>query len=73
MAWKHAKDPAIDIPAFHHPDRCMNCGHLVTNEHEKPVGCIVPGGTKYIINDAGTGIYACSCLEAVPAPQEVTK
>lgn len=69
MPWKRTRDPkAPPEPAFHHPLRCMNCGHL-QDQHDVDVGCLVEGGTKYIEDHTGSGVYACSCEAFVPAPE----
>lgn len=79
MAWTKKRNPALPAePAFHHPRRCMNCGHLdspdsergIDEQHIPGVGCLVPGGTKYLENENGEGYLACNCEEHVPAPQE---
>lgn len=60
------KDPnAPATPAFHHPDRCMNCGHL-KDAHDDEVGCVTHGGTKYIEDEDGNGVHACSCEAFIP-------
>lgn len=71
MAWTKKRDPLAPAePAFHHPDRCMNCGHLNT-EHDDSVGCLVEGGTKYMHDEeTGAEIRACNCHGFVPAPPE---
>lgn len=79
MAWKIKRSPILPaIPAFQHPGRCMNCGHLgvmdtergINEEHVDGIGCLVEGGTKYVEDEDGTGKHVCSCLEFVPAPAE---
>ncbi len=73
MAWTKRRDPLAPTPlAYHHPDRCLNCGHLNT-EHDTIVGCIVEGGTKYMEHDDGSVLRACSCEEFIPAPAEEVK
>lgn len=70
MAWKLKRDPLLDaIPTFKHPERCHNCGHLTA--HDPVVGCLEPGGTKYIINEDGEELRACSCTKYVPVPPEL--
>jgi len=69
MPWKRAVDPlAPTPPRVHSPTRCMNCG-CEESLHDADVGCTVDGGTKYIVNDEGKGIRACSCPKFVPAPE----
>ncbi len=71
MAWTKKRDPAAPTPlAFHHPDRCLNCGHL-KDEHELAVGCLVEGGTKYVEDEDGKAARLCSCEVFVPAAKEV--
>ena len=73
MSWTVKRNPALPAePAFHHPQRCMNCGHLEA-EHDPAVGCLIPGGTKYIENETGEGITACSCETFIPAPEAAEK
>jgi hypothetical protein len=68
--YKRAIDPQAPAPpAFHHPDRCMNCMHL-KEEHDDAVGCIVEGGTKYLEVEGGEPIRCCSCEKFIPAPPE---
>ncbi len=68
--WTKKRDPLAPVPlAFHHPDRCMGCGHL-KGEHHDNVGCVVEGGTKYMEDEEGNAIRACSCEEFIPAPAE---
>lgn len=70
MAWKKARDPLAPVPpAFHHPERCMNCGHL-GSEHDPDVGCLMEGGTKYLLDEQGNERRTCSCETFVPAPPE---
>jgi hypothetical protein len=55
----------------------MNCGHLdspdlergIDESHDPDVGCLVPGGTKYLENEQGAAIMVCSCEKFVPAPE----
>ena len=69
MAWKKARDPLAPVtPAYHDPNRCMNCGHL-QSDHDQDVGCMVDGGTKYLTDDQGNERRACSCEAFVPVPQ----
>jgi len=72
MAWVKKRDPLQPVPpTYHHPERCMGCGHL-KDEHDPEVGCLVEGGTKYMHDEeSGAEIRACSCLEFIPAPEEV--
>lgn len=75
MAWTKKRSPLLPAePAFQHPDRCMNCGHL-NNDHDAEVGCLVEGGTKYVEDENGAGKHSCSCEQFVPVPvieKEVT-
>lgn len=82
LKWKKTRDPALPTePTFQHPRRCMGCGHLdepdaernIDEAHDPEVGCLVPGGTKYIEDADGNGRYACSCLgHTQPPPLEET-
>ena len=70
MAWAKKRSPLLPTePAFHHPDRCMSCGHL-SMEHEEGVGCLVDGGTKYIEDESGNGRHVCSCEGYVISPEK---
>lgn len=63
--WTVKRSPLLPAEeAFHHPDRCMNCGHLGT-EHDPQVGCTAEGGGKYIEDEAGNGKHACGCTAHV--------
>ena len=74
MAWTKKRDPLAPVErAFHHPDRCMNCGHLKEDHHDAPIGCTIEGGTKYIEDEeTGEGRRACSCEQFIPAPEADT-
>jgi len=76
--WTIKRNPALPAePAFQHPRRCMNCGHLdapdqergINESHDPDVGCLVPGGTKYLEDENGNGFLACNCDQFVPAPE----
>ena len=70
MPWTKKRDPLAPVPpAYHHPERCLHCGHI-GSEHNDEVGCLVEGGTKYLEHDDGTVLRACSCEQYVPAPAE---
>lgn len=80
MAWTKKRDPRAPAPpAFHHPRRCMRCGHLdapdlernIHEAHDPDVGCLVEGGTKYLEDEHGVGRYACSCEQFEAVPEEV--
>lgn len=80
MAWKIKRSPQLPtVPAFHHPGRCMNCGHLIlpdtalniNESHDPDVGCLVEGGTKYIEDENGNGKHCCACTIIVPAPDDL--
>lgn len=79
MAWKVKRSPLLPTePVFQHPERCANCGHLnepdtalgINESHADDVGCLVEGGTKYLEDEIGNGIHACSCLAFVPVKKE---
>lgn len=70
MGWTKKRDPQLPTePAYHDPNRCMNCGHL-GSQHDPDVGCLVEGGTKYIEDESGNGRRVCSCEAYVPAPEK---
>jgi len=71
MSWTKKRDPQLPAePAYHDPDRCMNCGHS-GSRHDPEVGCLVEGGTKYIEDENGNGSRVCSCEEYVTSPEKV--
>jgi hypothetical protein len=78
MSWTIKRNPALPAePTYQDPGRCMNCGHLgapnvargVNEAHDPNVGCLVPGGTKYLEDENGNGFLACNCDQFVPAPE----
>ena len=61
MPWTKKRDPQLPAePAYHSPTRCMGCGHEPP-DHDAAVGCLVEGGTKYLENEKGESIRACTC------------
>ena len=72
MAYKISRNPALPTPPkYHDPKRCHRCGHV--GNHQEGVGCLVPGGTKWIEDEKGKGYGACSCLAFVPVPDTILK
>lgn len=70
MAYKLARNPNSPMPPrYHDPSRCHRCGHV--QAHQDGVGCLVPGGTKWIEDEDGNGYGACSCPEFTPVPSEI--
>lgn len=68
MPWSIKRNPQLPAePAFHHPDRCLNCGHL---DHDDAVGCLEVGGSKYLESEDGKGYEACGCISYIRAPKE---
>lgn len=69
MAWRKAVNPdAPTPPRVHSPTRCMNCIHEKA-EHDDAVGCLVPGGTKWIDNEQDPPFGACSCEKFIPVEE----
>lgn len=73
MAWSKKPDPKAPAPpVYHDPTRCMFCGHL-QEQHAPEVGCLVPDGPKYIVNEeTGEALYVCPCETFVPVPVETS-
>jgi hypothetical protein len=48
----------------------MNCGHE-PQDHNAEVGCLVNGGTKYLENETGESMRACTCPKYIaPTPEQ---
>lgn len=71
MVWTKKRDPQLPAePAYHSPTRCMNCGHE-PQDHNAEVGCLVNGGTKYLENETGESMRACTCPKYIaPTPEQ---
>ncbi len=73
MAWKTATNPnAPATPRVHSPARCMGCGHD-REDHAEEVGCVVPGGTKWVDNEHDPPFGACSCDKFIPVEETVNE